>query len=283
MSWYTKYLTVYGKSLNEIDDFDFSVVRKKITALQSDKPLVSIVLASYNEEKHLLACLWSLSELQVSYPIEIIGVDNNSTDRTKEIYEKLNVPCFEEANVGFGYARRCGLLNAKGKYLFSIDSDTLYPPLYIQILTDALKKKGVVAVSGTWSFYENKANSKLTLSIYTFFRNIYLRLLRFKRPEQAVRAMVLGYKREYGLKVGIRTDITRGVDDGFLIYNMKKYGEVVFIRNKKVCAITGYGTLGESSLLITLVAHIWRDLGKLRLAVTKEKNDYNVPKEEKHN
>lgn len=32
----------------------------------------------HNEERHLLACLWSLSEMQCRYPVEIIGVDNES-------------------------------------------------------------------------------------------------------------------------------------------------------------------------------------------------------------
>lgn len=40
-------------------------------------------------EKHLLACLWSLSEMQCKYPVEIIGVDNESKDRTAEIFQAV--------------------------------------------------------------------------------------------------------------------------------------------------------------------------------------------------
>ena len=46
---------------------------------------------SCNEEIHLQACLWAIREIWCKYPVEIIGVDNDSTDRTTEIYEKSGI------------------------------------------------------------------------------------------------------------------------------------------------------------------------------------------------
>lgn len=49
------------------------------------------VVISCNEEIHLQACLWAIREIKCKYPVEIIGVDNDSTDRKAEIYEKSGI------------------------------------------------------------------------------------------------------------------------------------------------------------------------------------------------
>ena len=79
-NWYEKYLSVYGKPFSEIPQEIIDGIRERLLTLQSPEPLVSIVVIAYNEECRLAACLWSLSELQTQYPIEIIGVNNNSKD-----------------------------------------------------------------------------------------------------------------------------------------------------------------------------------------------------------
>ena len=83
--WYKKYLQVYERPFAEAPQAVVEEVRQKIAGLQSENPVVTVSLIGYNEEKHLLACLWSLSEMQCKYPVEIIGVDNESKDRTAEI------------------------------------------------------------------------------------------------------------------------------------------------------------------------------------------------------
>lgn len=61
MKWYTKYLQVYEKPFSEAPQEIVEEVRNKLKLLQSDNPLVTVSLIGYNEEKHLLASLWSLS------------------------------------------------------------------------------------------------------------------------------------------------------------------------------------------------------------------------------
>lgn len=85
MTWYKKYLAVYEKPFNEAPQAVIAVIKENIRHLQSDHPLVSVVVIAYNEEKHLLANLWSLSDTQCKYPLEIIGVEYESADRTAEI------------------------------------------------------------------------------------------------------------------------------------------------------------------------------------------------------
>ena len=86
MIWYSKYLQVYEKPFAEAPASAIEEVRQNIAKLQSDEPLVTVSIIGYNEEKHLLACLWSLSEMECKYPVEIIGVDNESKDSTAEIF-----------------------------------------------------------------------------------------------------------------------------------------------------------------------------------------------------
>ena len=79
-NWYDKYLSIYGKSPDEIPESILNEIKEKLAEKQCKEPLVSVVVIAYNEERHLPACLWSLSELQSQYLIEILGVNNNSKD-----------------------------------------------------------------------------------------------------------------------------------------------------------------------------------------------------------
>ena len=137
--WYDKYLSIYGKSFDEIPDSLLDEIKSKLAQQQSDEPLVSIVVIAYNEEKRLAACLWSLSELQTTYPIEILGVNNNSKDRTEQVYQRLGLPYFNESKQSPGFARQCGLENARGKYHFCIDADSIYRD-FQESLREAVKE-----------------------------------------------------------------------------------------------------------------------------------------------
>lgn len=248
MKWYSKYLQVYEKPLSEVPQDIIDEVRTKIQKLQSDKPLVTVSLIGYNEEKHLLASLWSLSEMQCKYPVEIIGVNNDSKDRTEEVFQLTGVPYYNEYQHSCGHARSCGLAHARGKYHINIDSDTMYPPKYVEIMVDAMEKPGYVAATSLWSYIPDKDHSWLGLKFYEFARDTHLFLQSFKRPELSVRGLVFAYRTDYAKEVGIRVDIIRG-EDGSLALGLKKYGKIAFIRNRKTRAVTGYGTVGADGSL----------------------------------
>lgn len=249
MKWYTKYLQVYEKPFADAPQAVIDEVRNKLAKLQSTQPVITVSLIGYNEEKRLLACLWSLSEMKCKYPVEIIGVDNESTDRTAEIYQATGVPYYTESQHSCGFARLCGLNNARGKYHINIDSDTLYPPYYVETMVKALEKPGVVAVSSLWSYIPDKDHSWLNLKLYEFARDVHLYLQSFKRPELSVRGLVFAYCTDYARKVGIRTDIRRG-EDGSLALGLKKYGKIAFVRKRKARAVTGYGTISADGSLL---------------------------------
>lgn len=248
MKWYDKMLRVYERPFSDAPREIVEEVRSKLRVRQSDEPLITVSVIAYNEEKHLLACLWSLAEQQCRYPIEIIGTDNNSKDRTAEIFEAVGLPCERETTPGCGHARLCGLKRARGKYHFNIDADTMYPPRYVETLVEKLMREDVVAVSSLWGYIPDADHSAAGLWCYEKLRDMHLWLQSFKRPELSVRGLVFAYDTELARKVGIRTDIIRG-EDGSLALALKQYGRIVFVRSRRARAVTGYGTVAKDGTL----------------------------------
>ena len=253
--WYEKYLSIYGKSFDEIPDSVLDEIKSNLARKQSTEPLISIVVIAYNEERRLAACLWSLSELKTDYPIEILGVNNNSKDRTEDVYKRLGLPYFTELKQSPGFARQCGLENAKGKYHFCIDADTFYPEQYIDLMMTKLSKQNVSCVSSFWSFFPDENHSRFGLFLFEMIRDMFLFVQHFKRPELCVRGMVFAFNANYARQVKIRTDIRRG-EDGSLALSLKPFGRIAFIYNRKARPVTGYGTIGSQSLWQSFVQHV---------------------------
>lgn len=255
MAWYDKYLSIYGKPFSEVPQHIVSETRQRLAALQSDQPLASIVVIGYNEETHLQACLWAISEIKCKYPVEIIGVDNDSSDSTAEIYEKSGIPYYTEYQHSCGYARRCGLQHARGKYYFDVDSDTLYPPQYYELMLEQLMRPGVSCVSATYGFFSDANHPRLSLRLFEMVRDLFLWIQHFKRPELSVRGLVFAYNADYGRQEPYRVDIIRG-EDGSMALALKKYGKIKFVYDRRCKAMTGYGTIGEHSVWQSLVQHV---------------------------
>lgn len=281
MAWYDKYLSIYGKTADEIPDNICEEIKENLSTRQSNQPLISVVVIAYNEERRLAACLWSLSELKTQYPLEILGVNNNSKDGTEEVYQRLGLPYYNELQQSPGFARQCGLNHAKGKYHFCIDADTFYPPLYVDLMMTKLLKPDVACVSSFWSFYPDEKHSAFGLAIFELIRDSFLFIQHFKRPELCVRGMVFAFNADYARQVKIRTDIRRG-EDGSLALSLKQFGKIAFLYNRKARPVTGYGTLNEESLWQSFLYRVKVQLkGITRIFYTKdhyEDSDDNLVK-----
>ncbi len=277
MAWYDKYLSIYGRPFDDVPETIVKQTRDRISAMQSDAPLVSIVVIAYNEATRLPACLWSLSDLKTDYPLEIIGVNNNSNDETEMVYEAFGVRYINEPNQSPGYARQCGLTNSRGKYHFFIDADTMYPPRYVDLMMEHLKRPGTACVGTFWSFYPDERHSRLSLLLFEAIRDMFLFVQHFKRPELCVRGMTFAFRADYAREVGIRTDIRRG-EDGSLALGLKRYGRITFLRNRHARVVTGYGTLNESSIWQSLLNRI-RTQGRGLTRIFYKKEHYEDSEE----
>ena len=100
-----------------------------------NKPLISIILCTYNNSASLEKTLTDLSACIIpeNIQIELICVDNNSPDNTPEVFEKKQ-PLFNydasyafESKQGLSHARNLGLKKARGEYLLFTDDDAEIP------------------------------------------------------------------------------------------------------------------------------------------------------------
>lgn len=273
MSWHSKYLTIFDKPIDEVPDDLIREIRNKVMDKQSDEPLASVILIAHNEERRILSCIWSLSENICNIPIEIIAVNNNSTDNTMRAMELSGVISLDEKAKGPGHARQCGLNHARGKYHICIDSDTLYPPYYIQTMVDALSKPNIVYAFSLWSFMNDNNHSSFGLFFYELFRDFYLYLQSFKRPELCVRGMAFAFNTELGKKIGFRTDIKRG-EDGSLALALKAYGKSKFIQSRKVRVLTSNSTLNLDGSFRKSFTRRLKKAFKNLTAMLHPKNDY---------
>ncbi len=83
---------------------------------------LSAVVITKNEESNIRRCLES-----VKFADEIIVIDSNSTDKTKEIAEKIGAKVFTIPWQGFGPAKQEGVNLSSGEWILSIDADEEVP------------------------------------------------------------------------------------------------------------------------------------------------------------
>lgn len=260
--WYKRYLSVYGTPFEDVPVDVLQQIRTNLQEKSNDKPLVSLVVIAYNEACRLTSCLWSLSEIHTDYPIEIIGINNNSKDQTEAVFQSLGVTYYNESKQSPGYARQCGLNHARGKYHFFIDADTMYPSCYVDKMMRLLTRDDIACVGTLWSFYPNEKHSTLSLFLFETIRDTFLWMQHFKRPELCVRGMTMAFNADYARHLTVRTDIRRG-EDGSLALELKRYGKIAFLYCRKARPITGYGTLGDRSMTSILRERVrvqWRHL-----------------------
>jgi GT2 family glycosyltransferase len=104
------------------------------TQLNNRRPSVtdlSIVIVSWNTKKYMEECLTSLQTIDGNLSVEIIVVDNDSSDGTPDMIRAQfpGVRLIESgANLGFAGGNNIGLKEVSGKYICLINSDVNVPP-----------------------------------------------------------------------------------------------------------------------------------------------------------
>lgn len=92
-------------------------------------PLVSVIVAAYNAEKYLEAAIESIYR-QTYSQIEIVVIDDGSTDKTQKIIQRYtkSLYYFFQENRGQPAAQNYGISQARGTYITFLDSDDIYLP-----------------------------------------------------------------------------------------------------------------------------------------------------------
>ena len=106
---------------------------------------VTAVIPTINEEGTIGTVIDGL--IRAIEDIEIIVVDTNSTDRTKEIAAKKGATVINESRKGYGVAYKTGLSHATGDLIVCIDGDNTYPTDIVKPLLDIIQMDAVDFIS----------------------------------------------------------------------------------------------------------------------------------------
>lgn len=125
---------------------------------------VSVIIAVYNAENYLEACIESLCKQSYS-ALEIILVDDGSNDSSVSICDKwvkkdLRIKLVRQKNAGVSFARNRGIAIATGTYIAFLDSDDWIEPNFIEELVKN-HQQDQIAVVGYWADFVGKRQHKL--------------------------------------------------------------------------------------------------------------------------
>jgi len=117
-------------------------------------PDLSVVLCTYNRADLLSGAVRSLLAQGVSTPrFELLVVDNNSTDRTRELVGEFaqldaRVRYIFEPQQGLSYARNAGIHEARAPLIAFFDDDLLAPPDWVSAIIHAFREYPAVDIVG---------------------------------------------------------------------------------------------------------------------------------------
>lgn len=126
-------------------------VSSRRVAGQEHLPPVSVLVPAYNEEVGIESAVRSLVGSDYPAPLEVVVIDDGSTDRTAEIVRSLDLPgvrLVQQPNGGKAAALRTGTREATHDVLVMLDGDTVFEPGTIRALVQPLRDPRVGAVSG---------------------------------------------------------------------------------------------------------------------------------------
>ncbi|MDR9854411.1 glycosyltransferase family 2 protein [Paenibacillus sp. VCA1] len=128
---------------------------------------VSVIIPYYNSEMTIERALMSVYRQTFRQPIEIILINDGSTDRSPSIVEsfirqhpEMKIKHLEQVNSGPSRARNKGLDTAEGKYAAFLDSDDTWSPEKLEVQTEFMNKHPEVAISGTNYFINSDETTK---------------------------------------------------------------------------------------------------------------------------
>lgn len=257
-------LIILANLLNNLRQFRRPTLRGP---LPHPRPLVSVLIPARNEERNIGRCLESL--LRQDYePLEILVLDDDSTDRTAEIVAafarrdgRVRLLRGEALPAGWhGKAYACHQLAqvARGEWLLFTDADTVHAPTSVSAsLRAALEHRAdlltYIPYLETGTFWE-----KVLLPLIAFFPLFLLPLSLIERSPEPLFSMALGpflfFRAAFYWSVGgheaVRQEITEDMVLGRLV--KKHGGRLALLDGHEVVSVRFYHNLGE----------IWRGLAK---------------------
>ena len=115
------------------------------------KPKLSVIIPVYNAGEHLEKSLVSVFKQTFNQGVQIICIDDGSTDNSFEILKKYKdkMVLLQTSNKGASSARNRGIELAEGVFTIFLDADDSIPKKYLEVLyTEAKSNKADITVTG---------------------------------------------------------------------------------------------------------------------------------------
>jgi len=234
------------KDFKDLTKDEIADLRLRLDKFNTSDPEISIMIPAWNEENNIYRTLSSLASTTTKLKAELVVINNNSTDNTQQVLDVLGVKSLQQPIQGTPHARQMGLINAKGAYHLCADSDSFYPPGWIdQMIKPMQANSDLVGVYGRYSFLPTDGKNRFALSVYEHITGILVRMRRFKREHINVLGFNMGFKTDVGKKNGgfevtevRKFDNAKGseyfveeAEDGRMALNLKKSGNLKLITN----------------------------------------------------
>ncbi|RXK81809.1 glycosyltransferase family 2 protein [Filimonas effusa] len=241
-----------GRTYENLSEQEILDLKQRLSGFGHNSPDVSVMIPAWNEQDNIFRALSSLASNQTKYKVEIVVINNNSTDATQELLDKLGVVSYFQPEQGITHARQMGLNKAKGKYHLCADSDTLYPPHWIDTMVAPLTRdNGVVGVYGRYGFIPSPGEGRF---LFFFYEKLTGLLIRLRKKNQEF-VNVLGFNMGFitangrngsGFAVvqARKFDNARGEDyveeseDGRMAVSLMKQGQLKLVTDNKARVFT---------------------------------------------
>ncbi len=206
--------------------------------------MISIVIPAFNEEKVIAGCLESLVKQITHTKIEVIVVDNGSTDKTKQIAQKflrkLDLKIITEKTRGRGAARAAGFKAAQGDIITSTDADALLPPTWIEDMLNELKSTNNIAVCGPCKFY---GLSRTKIRFLNWFQPLAMNFYRLFIGHYWLSGFNFSIKKDAYVAAGGFDRRLNTNEDLELSFRVKKLGRIRYA--PKICVVISARRLNQ--------------------------------------
>ncbi len=201
---------------------------------------LSFAVPAYNEEAYLPACLESiLAQTQgLGHDVEIIVVNNASTDRTREVaLEFPGVRVVDETRKGLTFARQAGFAASTGDLIANVDSDSRLTPGWVEyVLAEFAHDPKMVALSGPFIYYDLSPQQRKSVQVFYVIAFMAYALNRYVlRAGSMVQGGNFVLRREALEKIGgFDTTISFYGEDTDIARRMNQVGNVKYTSKLKM-------------------------------------------------
>ncbi len=187
-------------------------------------PRFSVVVPALNEADYIGPCLSSLAHQTFRGDVEVIVVDNNSTDATSEVAQAHGASAIFESQPGVCFARQAGTESAAGEIVVSTDADTTFDRGWLSRIDKAFQERpDLVAVAGGCRFVDAPWWGRTYTTL--LFGTVNLLYLLTGRVIYAS-ATNIAFRRS--AFTGYDTHMTQGGDEFGLLRRLRAKGKIAF-------------------------------------------------------